>query len=42
MRALLDKLSNDDEVFVVSPDSDSLVFELKNELEGMGRLRSDA
>lgn len=42
VRALLDKLSNDDEVFVVSPDSDSLVFELKNELEGMGRLRSDA
>lgn len=42
VRALLDKLSNDDEVFVVSPDSDSLVFELKNEFEGMGRLRSDA
>ena len=42
MRALLDKLSDDDEVFVVSPDSDSLVFELKNEFEGMGRLRSDA
>lgn len=42
MRALLDKLSNDDEVFLVSPDSDSLVFELKNEFEGMGRLRSDA
>lgn len=41
VRALLDKLSNDDEVFVVSPDSDSLVFELKNEFEGMGRLRSD-
>lgn len=42
VRALLDILSNDDEVFVVSPDSDSLVFELKNEFEGMGRLRSDA
>lgn len=42
VRALLDKLSNDVEVFVVSPDSDSLVFELKNEFEGMGRLRSDA
>lgn len=42
VRALLDKLSDDDEVFVVSPDSDSLVFELKNEFEGMGRLRSDA
>ena len=42
VRALLDVLSNDDEVFVVSPDSDSLVFELKNEFEGMGRLRSDA
>lgn len=42
VRALLDKLSNDDEVFVISPDSDSLVFELKNEFEGMGRLRSDA
>ena len=42
VHALLDKLSNDDEVFVVSPDSDSLVFELKNEFEGMGRLRSDA
>lgn len=42
VRALLDKLSDDDEVFVISPDSDSLVFELKNESEGMGRLRSDA
>ena len=42
VRALLDVLSNDDEVFVVSPDSDSLVFELKNEFEGMGRLRIDA
>ena len=42
VRALLDVLSNDDEVFVVSPDSDSLVFELKNEFEGLGRLRSDA
>lgn len=42
VRALLDKLSNDDEVFVISPDSDSIVFELKNEFEGMGRLRSDA
>lgn len=42
VRALLDKLSNEDEVFVVSPDSDSIVFELKNEFEGMGRLRSDA
>ena len=39
---MLDKFSNDDEVFVVSPDSDALVFELKNEFEGMGRLRSDA
>lgn len=42
VRALLDKLSNDDEVFVVSPDSESIVFDLKNEFEGMGRLRSDA
>ena len=42
VRNLLDKFSNDDEVFVVSPDSDALVFELKNEFEGMGRLRSDA
>lgn len=42
VRALLDKLSNEDEVFVVSPDSESIVFELKNEFEGMGRLRSDA
>lgn len=42
VRALLDKLSNDDEVFVISPDSDSLVFDIKNESEGMGRLRSDA
>ncbi len=42
VRNLLDKLSNDDEVFVVSPDSESIVFELKNEFEGMGRLRSDA
>lgn len=42
VRTLLDKLSNDDEVFVISPDSDSLVFELKIESEGMGRLRSDA
>lgn len=42
VRNLLDKLSNDDEVFVVSPESESIVFELKNEFEGMGRLRSDA
>lgn len=42
VRNLLDKLSNDDEVFVVSPDSESIVFELKSEFEGMGRLRSDA
>lgn len=42
VRNLLDKLSNDDEVFVVSPESESIVFELKNEYEGMGRLRSDA
>lgn len=42
VHALLDKLSNDDEVFVISPDSESIVFELKNEFDGMGRLRSDA
>ena len=39
---LLDKLSADDEVFVVSPSSEAIVFELKNEKEDMGRLRSDA
>ena len=42
VRNLLGKLSNDDEVFVISPDSESIAFELKNEFEGMGRLRSDA
>ena len=40
--SLLDGLSGQDEVFVVSPASEAIVFELKNENEGMGRLRSDA
>lgn len=42
LSSLLDKLYADDEVFVVSPASEAIVFELKNENEGMGRLRSDA
>lgn len=40
--SLLEGLSADDEVFVVSPLSEAIVFELKNEREGMGRLRNDA
>lgn len=40
--SLLNSLSADDEVFVVSPSSEAIVFELKNEREGMGRLRNDA
>jgi glycosyltransferase involved in cell wall biosynthesis len=42
LASLLEKLSENDEVFVVSPSSEAIVFELKNENEGMGRLRSDA
>lgn len=42
LASLLDGLAANDEVFVVSPSSEAIVFELKNESEGMGRLRSDA
>lgn len=40
--SLLERLSDDDEVFVVAPASEGIVFELKNEREDMGRLRNDA
>ena len=40
--SLLERLSDDDEVFVVAPASEGIVFELKNERENMGCLRNDA
>ena len=42
LASLLECLADDDEVFVVAPASEGIVFELKNEREGMGRLRNDA
>ena len=42
LASLLECLADDDEVFVVAPASEGIVFELKNECECMGRLRNDA
>lgn len=42
LMSLISELSSDDEVFVASPASETIVLELKNENEDMGRLRSDA
>lgn len=41
LMTLLDRLSENDEIFVVSPFSENIVLELKNEQNKMGRLRND-